>query len=205
MVKNCPYCGEEQSALKNHVRLASGDGHGPSGQYPDDFTDDGPDQDGPDPGGGREAVALDDHGATTEPVDGGGGAVTVEAVEDAEPEEVPKYDADVDDDAESIVAMPESELNEMLRATGNAVTGGGEPEESTEVDGEDLSVDSPSLDADEVAAKADENGWGLETIVVLAVITVLAGAVSGALRDAAETATQKRQQWSESDAGVEVL
>lgn len=36
-MKTCPYCEEEQSALKNHVRLASGNGHGPSGQYPDDF------------------------------------------------------------------------------------------------------------------------------------------------------------------------
>jgi hypothetical protein len=35
----CAYCGEEKRALKNHVRLASGDGHGPSGTYPDDFED----------------------------------------------------------------------------------------------------------------------------------------------------------------------
>lgn len=37
MKENCPYCSKEKSALKNHVRLASGNGHGPSGQYPDDF------------------------------------------------------------------------------------------------------------------------------------------------------------------------
>jgi hypothetical protein len=38
-METCPYCAEEQHALKNHVRLTSGDGHGPSGTYPDDFED----------------------------------------------------------------------------------------------------------------------------------------------------------------------
>jgi hypothetical protein len=33
----CPFCGKEYHALKNHVRLASGNGHGPSGQYPKEF------------------------------------------------------------------------------------------------------------------------------------------------------------------------
>ena len=39
MIKRCQYCGEQQTALKNHIRLSSGDGHGPSGTYPDDFED----------------------------------------------------------------------------------------------------------------------------------------------------------------------
>jgi hypothetical protein len=34
----CPFCGKEYHALKNHVRLTSGGGHGPSGQYPDEFN-----------------------------------------------------------------------------------------------------------------------------------------------------------------------
>lgn len=37
MAEICPYCREEQSALKNHVRLTSGNGHAASGVYPDDF------------------------------------------------------------------------------------------------------------------------------------------------------------------------
>lgn len=41
---SCPYCGEEQKALKNHVRLSSGNGHGPSGEYPDDFDAGGPER-----------------------------------------------------------------------------------------------------------------------------------------------------------------
>lgn len=36
-MSTCPYCGEQVNALKNHVRLSSGGGHGPSGEYPDDF------------------------------------------------------------------------------------------------------------------------------------------------------------------------
>jgi hypothetical protein len=47
MDESCPYCGKETSAMKNHVRLASGDGHGPNGSYPDDFfqssTEESPD------------------------------------------------------------------------------------------------------------------------------------------------------------------
>ena len=38
MEKECPYCGKSCNALKNHVRLASGDGHGSSGEYPPDFN-----------------------------------------------------------------------------------------------------------------------------------------------------------------------
>lgn len=37
---SCPYCSEPVNALKNHVRLSDGGGHGPSGQYPDGFEDD---------------------------------------------------------------------------------------------------------------------------------------------------------------------
>lgn len=33
----CPICGRDTGAVKNHVRMASGDGHGPPGQYPDAF------------------------------------------------------------------------------------------------------------------------------------------------------------------------
>lgn len=31
----CPICGKEVGAVKNHVRMASGDGHGRSGEYPE--------------------------------------------------------------------------------------------------------------------------------------------------------------------------
>lgn len=31
----CPHCGEEQRALKNHIRLTDGGGHGSYGSYPD--------------------------------------------------------------------------------------------------------------------------------------------------------------------------
>lgn len=40
MYQACPYCGGEYRALKNHVRLTTGNGHGSSGQYPDDFEPD---------------------------------------------------------------------------------------------------------------------------------------------------------------------
>lgn len=37
MDEKCPYCNEEHSALKNHIRLSAGGGHGSNGEYPDDF------------------------------------------------------------------------------------------------------------------------------------------------------------------------
>jgi hypothetical protein len=37
MAETCPYCNKETKALKNHVRLATGNGHGPNGEYPPDF------------------------------------------------------------------------------------------------------------------------------------------------------------------------
>ena len=36
MKNECPHCGETYSALKNHIRLASGGGHGSSGSYPEE-------------------------------------------------------------------------------------------------------------------------------------------------------------------------
>lgn len=48
MDKQCPYCGETQRALKNHVRLTDGKGHGQTGTYPDTF-------DGANPASHRES------------------------------------------------------------------------------------------------------------------------------------------------------
>ncbi|MEF8826363.1 MAG: hypothetical protein V5A27_08520 [Halapricum sp.] len=60
----CPYCGESQNALKNHVRLSSGNGHGASGEYPADFD-----------AGGTNGSAV----ATIEDRDGGGDEFPSEA------------------------------------------------------------------------------------------------------------------------------
>lgn len=38
-MQQCPYCGAEVNALKNHVRLTNGNDHGPSGEYPAGFVD----------------------------------------------------------------------------------------------------------------------------------------------------------------------
>jgi len=189
MAKICPYCGEEQTALKNHVRLASGGGHGPSGQYPDEFGDDDQDDGDDDPGGAAAASAT-----------GGGGTVTVEAVEETETsQEPPDVEEEPEEDEESLIAMPESELNEMLQSAaataGEAVSRDDkETEESTSADEEDTSVDTPSLDPDDVAEKAEENGWGLGAVLLLFILAVAAGIAWSAIQDAAEDARQKGQQ-----------
>lgn len=69
-METCPYCGEEQYALKNHVRLASGNGHGPSGTYPEDFEDgprDTPAKDTVSPSPGKETPADTTHEASDDP------------------------------------------------------------------------------------------------------------------------------------------
>lgn len=67
----CPYCDEEKSALKNHVRLASGGGHGPSGEYPEDF--DGASSQPTETATDGGAAAADPPAEDTPPDDAGGG------------------------------------------------------------------------------------------------------------------------------------
>lgn len=86
MAKTCIYCDEEKSALKNHVRLASGDGHGPSGAYPDDF----------DPGG--SSTANDDQLPATADDDRGGEQHDDETV-DLTPEELDGMVKEVEEQA----------------------------------------------------------------------------------------------------------
>lgn len=38
MEGRCPYCGKDVGAVKNHIRLTGGGGHGPRGHYPDGFA-----------------------------------------------------------------------------------------------------------------------------------------------------------------------
>jgi hypothetical protein len=65
----CPYCGEDKSAVKNHVRLSSGGGHGVYGEYPGDFQegspdppvtgpDDDPPEDDTDTAGGSDELTM---------------------------------------------------------------------------------------------------------------------------------------------------
>jgi hypothetical protein len=173
MVDDCPYCGEEQSALKNHVRLASGEGHGPSGQYPDDFD--------------RGAASSDvEPSRTSEPAPepaeppapgGGGGAVAVEAVEGAEedtPQEVPKYD---DGDETEVVALPEDKFEGVVDVAYDA--GGQDVEEEDVVDAEATTVDSADKSggsSDEVAISSGGITLGtvLLWVIILPLLTVIA-------------------------------
>jgi len=190
MVNICPYCGEEHRALKNHVRLTSGDGHGPSGQYPEDFPG-APDQDDrPDPGGGLDvAPALDedpDPDAPPEPA-GGGGAVAVEAVADAEEQSEP-------DEDESLIAMPESELNTMLQEAAQSVTpDSGESEQET-TDDASADDDGPVVKPVAAAEQAEDEGWSLGVVLLVFILTVLAGLAWGYITDKAENGRERAQQ-----------
>ena len=117
MVTPCPYCGKEQRAVKNHIRLTDGDGHGPAGQYPEGWGE-RRDRGEPDPGGGGVEVMLEEDVDEDAPepghVDTGDGAIAAEALEEPA-DELPEWDEEGEE--ESIIAMPESELKAML---GNA-------------------------------------------------------------------------------------
>jgi len=181
MVKICPYCSEEQTALKNHVRLASGDGHGPSGQYPDDFEGgSNPDDNDDDPGGAAAA-----------PAPGGGGTVTVEAVEETEePQDLPEFEEEPEEEEEGIVAMPETELTQMLSAAREDGA-----EEAQEESNEDTEEDT-SIEVDPVKAveDADTDGWSWWAILGLFLLAAAAGVAWAAIKNAAENGRQQAHQ-----------
>lgn len=111
MREPCPYCGDPTGALKNHVRLTSGGGHGPAGQYPDDFdgstspTDSAPDDsvqdattepaDGQDDASPSEVDGESVEPRATAPTDPDGGSETV----DMTPEEFEEFRRDLADGA----------------------------------------------------------------------------------------------------------
>lgn len=162
MVKNCPYCGEEQRALKNHVRLAGGDGHGPSGQYPDDFDPesrrDGAGDDDDDDPGGQAAAALPQPAEPPSP-DAGGNAVVVEAVEDTgENEPVPEDSASAE---QEIVTLPQEEFEDVLDGAYEAGQQEAEPETGLGLEGppaaagqDEPAFDSPETDDDVIDVEA---------------------------------------------------
>lgn len=52
----CPHCGKETGMLRNHIRLSSGKGHGPPGQYPSE--DDSRPNEGHDTSSNSEEEAI---------------------------------------------------------------------------------------------------------------------------------------------------
>lgn len=103
-MESCPYCGEDQRALKNHVRLSSDNGHGASGEYPEDFQNENADQD----------TVDDDQPDSLE-----------------EPEE-PRDSADKEADSESeppggTVELTRQETNDTVGATATTAANSHEP------------------------------------------------------------------------------
>lgn len=172
MVKTCPYCEEQKSALKNHVRLTSGSGHGPSGQYPDDFE--------PSTGLKNSSTSATDVGESSEG-DGGstqapplpspspdGGAVTVqEEPETGEAQEVPEFGQEDEEEEEAgLVAFTEEEFENVFdaaydagRADAEAEAGlglSGPPEDEEEED-DVVEVEAVEGDAPEDDEETDES------------------------------------------------
>lgn len=184
MAKNCPYCGEKQSALKNHVRLTSGGGHGPPGQYPDDFERADPDGDDHDPDGGASApVPAPSADGTSgvleeppEPQHAGAGEV-----EHAGPQELPEYD-DQGDEETDLVAFTEEEFQEVadtIYAHGQHSAEVSQTDESDDViDVESTTVEDAKTDekSDESDESASSGGWSVGRFLWWAFV-VVAGTV----------------------------
>lgn len=100
MQEACPYCGEEKSALKNHVRLSSGGGHGPSGSYPDDFEAGGSAEPPPQSDGGQQLMEPPEEEAQ-------------EVVETEPVQDVPEDAPDDQEDAGGL-RFEEDEFDEMV-------------------------------------------------------------------------------------------
>jgi len=183
MSQRCPYCGEEKRAVKNHIRLASGEGHAPSGQYPDDFgergdQDDGGGADPPDPSHGD-----------------GGSAVTVEAVEDTETSTEADTVDESDGEGEGIVAMPEEQLNSMLKTAASMKPESGDEAESSSTT-EESSSTSVEVDPVEKVENADTEGWPLWKILLVLGVAVLLGLAWGAMKNAAESGREQASQFA---------
>lgn len=106
MTQACPYCDKEVKArgAKNHVRLASGDGHGEQGTVPDDFdgavdtADSGADSpDADDSGDDPEQTEPAD--SPTDDADSGVQEVTADSLGETQPAQSDS-DADGDDSAD---------------------------------------------------------------------------------------------------------
>jgi len=186
MSQRCPYCGEEKRAVKNHVRLASGEGHGPSGQYPDDFGERGDQDDG----GGADP-SDPSHGD-------GGSALTVEAVEETETSTEADSLKETDDggEGEEIVAMPEGQLNSMLKTAASMKPEGDDEAESSSTT-EESSSTSIDVDPVETVENADAEGWPLWKILLVLGLAALAAITIGAIKEAAENGQEQAHEFAQ--------
>lgn len=130
--------------------------------------------------------------------DGGAVAVTaVDSVEEGESEAPPDFEEDTDD--EGIVAMPETELNNMLEAAASLKPDGSEDDEETSSSSSQKSeTSSTSLDVDpvETVENADTEGWSVWTVLLLLGLAVVAGVVWGMLKDAAQNSREQANQFA---------
>lgn len=101
----CPYCGRETGALKNHVRMSSGDGHGPRGEYPDGFDGEST----PDPEHYEEPDPSDDRDGESPSSDGGGSGAS-DSSKPADPGADPTGSGETDD----LLTFTPEEFDEII-------------------------------------------------------------------------------------------
>lgn len=85
---DCPYCGKHSGQINNHVRMSKGDGHGSTGEYPDDWDRHDHQRNGADPEPDQAAETVDPHGDDPPgDLNPGGSEITVEQGDDLDPGE----------------------------------------------------------------------------------------------------------------------
>jgi len=154
-------------------------------------------------GAGTVSEPPDTNRSSTPPGAGGGdgGAVAVTAVdsveEEGEAEDSPDFDEDTDE--EGIVAMPETELNAMLREAANTVTADSDDEETSSSSSSESETSSASLDVDpvETVENADTEGWSVWIILLVLGLALAAVVVWGMLKDAAQNTREQANQFAD--------
>jgi len=221
MGSECPYCGEGQRALKNHVRLAAGDGHGPSGQYPDDFDLPEEEEEGT---ATTEEAASDTSDGVDEDQPANADAPAVEEV--TETADTAPASANVDDGAEidsgpdkeeidqgTSTAAVESDEPDEMRQTATQQTGPGEPgggvEEATP---EEAAVENTAVAAsdaetneseDDQEASADNSSE--ESGSALGALLLVGGLIVLAIKHGNLNLRELRQQQRDDETTVEIV
>lgn len=139
----CPHCDAEPRALKNHIRLTAGNGHGPRGEYPDESPS------SPDRGGdARDA----------------GGGLALQQREEPEPRQPSPIKTEPDND-DGLVVLAEDEFEKLLEGG----RGANEAEKSSTGGATALDPESAAEKADELGWGV---WFGVAVVLIVAALAI---------------------------------
>jgi flagellar biosynthesis/type III secretory pathway M-ring protein FliF/YscJ len=93
------------------------------------------------------------------------------------------------------VALPEEELNSMLKTAASLKPGRDDEPESSSAS-EESSSTSVEIDPVETVENADTEGWSLWKVLLVLGLALLVGIVIGAVKDAVESGRKQANQFA---------